>query len=254
MPIPKIIHYCWFSDEKYPPLVKRCLRSWEKYLSDYEFRLWDANSFDFDRIPFVKEAFENKKWAFVSDYIRLYALYTYGGVYLDSDVKVHGRFDDWHKLRFFTGIETRPPRFDEYWIEAAVLGSEPGNDMLRTAMNIYENMSFFKLDGTMNLIQAPDLLTPVFIQHYNWERKQGTVDLGNGIIVFGKDKIANDSEYYKKGIILHHRNNCSWIRVPDSRGQLYKLSRYYGILPYYRRIEKAVSVIKKYVNRNELKC
>ena len=73
--IPKKIHYCWFSGDKYPRLVKKCLKSWREILPDYEIKLWDANSFDFNSVLFVKQAFERKQYAFVSDYIRLYALY-----------------------------------------------------------------------------------------------------------------------------------------------------------------------------------
>lgn len=77
--IPKIIHFCWFSGDEYPSLVKNCIKTWRKKLPDYDIRLWDASSFDFSSVQYVKEALENKKYAFVSDYIRLYALYTYGG-------------------------------------------------------------------------------------------------------------------------------------------------------------------------------
>lgn len=238
MAIPKIIHYCWFSGDKYPPLINRCIKSWKKYLPDYEFHLWDANSFDFNSVPFVKEAYENRQWAFVSDYIRLYALYNFGGVYLDSDVKVHGRFDEWHNLKFFTGIEIRPPKLDQYWIEAAIMGSEPGNLMIKEAMDSYLTQKFSERQ------QAPNVITPIFIKHYNWERKPGTVELEDGVKIFGSDKIANDSVYYKKGIILHHRNNCSWIPIDRQRGKIYRFFRKYGWLPYYRRLEKLILLIK----------
>lgn len=242
--IPKIIHYCWFSDDDYLPLVKRCIKSWKKYFPDYEIRLWDSHSFDFKSVPFVKEAFDNKQWAFVSDYIRLYALYHYGGVYLDSDVKVHGRIDDWHNLKFFTGIETRPPKFNEYWIEAAIMGSEPRNPMIRDAMKHYENTFFVDNNGSFNKTPAPDILTPIFIKHYKWERKPGTVSLGNRVYVFGHDLIANDSVNYKKGIKLHHRNNCSWFGK-NNRGFLYNICRKYGWMPYYRRLEYLKNYFKK---------
>ena len=84
--IPKIIHYCWFSGEKKPRLIRRCIRSWKKILPEYEIRCWDAKSFDFDSVPYVKEAFRLKKWAFVSDYLIFYAFYKYGGIYLVTDV------------------------------------------------------------------------------------------------------------------------------------------------------------------------
>ena len=102
--IPKIIHYCWLSKDKKPDNVKKCIDSWHRYLPDYDFRLWDITSFDFDSIPFTKDALANKKWAFVSDYIRLYALYNFGGIYLDSDVQVWDSIDDLRDNRFFFGV------------------------------------------------------------------------------------------------------------------------------------------------------
>ena len=75
--IPKVIHYCWFSGEKKPRLIRRCIRSWKKVLPDYEIKCWDANSFDFDNVPYVKQAYERKKWAFVADYTRFKVLEEY---------------------------------------------------------------------------------------------------------------------------------------------------------------------------------
>ena len=103
--IPKTIHYCWFSGDPYPDLVKRCIRSWKRSLPDYKLRLWDVKSFDFDSVPFVKEAMAEKKYAFAADYIRLYALYTEGGIYLDSDVEVFKSFNSFLNNSFFTGTE-----------------------------------------------------------------------------------------------------------------------------------------------------
>lgn len=98
--IPKIIHYCWFSGEEMSPFIKKCMKTWEEKLPDYKLRLWDANSFDFDSVPFVRDAYKAKKWAFVTDYIRFYALYTEGGIYMDTDVKVMRNFDEFLKYNF----------------------------------------------------------------------------------------------------------------------------------------------------------
>lgn len=78
--IPKVIHYCWFSGEKPNRFIRNCIKTWQKVMPDYKIRVWDANSFDFDSVPFVRDAFKAKKWAFVADYVRIYALYTEGGV------------------------------------------------------------------------------------------------------------------------------------------------------------------------------
>ena len=122
--IPKIIHYCWLSNDPKPAVVQQCIDSWKKYLPDYEIRLWDINSFDYDAVPFTKDALANKKWPFVSDYVRLYALYTYGGIYLDSDVQVFENLDELLDNRFFTGLEMRDKAHTQIFLEGAILGSE----------------------------------------------------------------------------------------------------------------------------------
>ena len=86
--IPKVIHYCWLSDDPMPEESIRYIESWKKILTDYEFVLWDKNRFDIESVLWVKEAYYQKKYAFAADYIRLYAVYNYGGIYLDTDVEV----------------------------------------------------------------------------------------------------------------------------------------------------------------------
>ena len=93
MPIPKILHYCWLSGEPFPDDIRRCIDSWHIHLPDYEFRLWDGNRFNCDSVPYVKQAMQRRKYAFASDYIRLFALFHEGGIYLDSDIEVFRSFD-----------------------------------------------------------------------------------------------------------------------------------------------------------------
>lgn len=159
--IPKVIHYCWFSGEEMSSFIKRCISTWKKYLPDYELKLWDANSFDFSSVPFVAEAYQAKKWAFVTDYVRLYALYTEGGIYLDSDVRVMKSFDRFLKYSFFTSQEYHPDMFlpvkgevvDEQGkrlkesvsgmgIQAAVLGAEKGCPYLKDCLDYYATIHF----------------------------------------------------------------------------------------------------------------
>src|SRR5690606_40794226 len=99
--IPKKIHFCWLSGDEYPDLIKKCVNTWKEKLPDYEFILWDTNRFDLDSNIWVKQAFETKKYAFAADYIRLYAVYNYGGIYLDTDVEVIKSFEDLLDLPYF---------------------------------------------------------------------------------------------------------------------------------------------------------
>ena len=143
MAIPKIIHYCWLSDEPYPELVQHCIATWKKHMPNYEFRLWDQQQFDIHSVPWVEQAVKAKKWAFAADYIRLYALYNYGGIYLDSDVEVIKPFDDLLDLPYFLGKEhTRD--FTDNIIEAATIGSSPNLPMFKDCLAYYENRSFVK--------------------------------------------------------------------------------------------------------------
>jgi hypothetical protein len=112
--IPKIIHYCWFGNNPKTQLINYCIESWKKYLPDYEIVEWNESNFNIDENQFVKSAYKNKKWAFVSDYVRAYALYNHGGIYLDSDVEIkqslnqflhHGAFSGFEKIGFpFTAV------------------------------------------------------------------------------------------------------------------------------------------------------
>lgn len=112
--IPKIIHYCWFGNNPKTHLINHCIESWKKYLPDYEIIEWNETNFNLSENEFVKSAYYNKKWAFVSDYVRAFVLYKYGGIYLDSDVEIkqnlnqflhHGAFSGFEKLGFpFTAL------------------------------------------------------------------------------------------------------------------------------------------------------
>ena len=103
--IPKKIHYCWFGRGPMPELALKCLNSWKVNLPDYELIVWNEDSFDITTNQYVKEAYESRKFAFVTDYVRLYALYHYGGIYMDTDVEVLKPLDNFLNHKAFTGCE-----------------------------------------------------------------------------------------------------------------------------------------------------
>ena len=107
MSIPKIIHYCWFGGKPLPNTAIKCIRSWKKHCPDYEIHCWNEKNFDINVCPYVKEAYEEKAWAFVSDYARLWIIYNYGGIYLDTDVELLKNIDNLLKYDVFMGFENK---------------------------------------------------------------------------------------------------------------------------------------------------
>ena len=119
--IPKVIHYCWFGKNKLSKSAKKCIKSWKKHLPNYEIIEWNENNFDINCNEYVREAYKSKKYAFVSDYARIYALYNYGGIYMDTDVEVIKSLDKFLCNDAFAGLE------NEYSIQTAVMGCCKGN-------------------------------------------------------------------------------------------------------------------------------
>lgn len=144
--IPKIIHYCWLGEDEYPPLVKKCIQSWKENLPGWELRLWDKSCLkDIDE-TWVKEAYEAKVYSHASDYIRLYAVYKYGGFYLDTDVEVLKDFSPLLDFEYVLGMENS----DRKYIEAATFGAQPGNEFLYKCMESYHHQHFINEDGSFN--------------------------------------------------------------------------------------------------------
>ena len=138
--IPKIIHYCWFGHGELPELAKKCIASWE-------YKLWNEGSFDVQSVPYVKEAYESRKFAFVTDYVRLWALYSEGGVYMDTDVEILKPLDDLLHLSAFTGYEgskTQPP-------VTGLMASEAHGEWVKEQLDSYNGSHFIKEDGTLDV-------------------------------------------------------------------------------------------------------
>jgi len=154
--IPKIIHYCWFGGKEYPELVNKCIASWKKVLFDYQFIKWHEDNFDIRCNDFVKEAYEKKKYAFVSDYARLFALYNFGGIYLDTDVEVLKSFDIFLINSGFLGFESKDS------VATAVIGSVKNNNILKELLSFYDNKKFINLDGTLNTTTNVAIITRFF--------------------------------------------------------------------------------------------
>lgn len=142
--IPKRIHYCWFGEKDKPELIKKCIASWKQHLPDYEIVEWNEKNFDIHSNRYVKEAFETKKYAFVSDYVRVHALYHHGGIYLDTDVEVYKSFNDLLHYKSFWGFE------QEDFVATSTIGAVKGNHLIKLFYDHYRHKRFIKEDGTCN--------------------------------------------------------------------------------------------------------
>lgn len=145
--IPKKIHFCWFGGNPKSELILFCIDTWKKYLPDYEIVEWNENNFDLSICPFVKEAYAYKKWAFVSDYVRAYALYHHGGIYLDSDVEIRRSLDEFLHHGAFSGFEKKGMSFTALW------GAQKGHHWPKAIMDDYEQKTFSTIPNTITVTE-----------------------------------------------------------------------------------------------------
>lgn len=139
--IPKIIHYCWFGRGEKSKTIKKCMKSWKKKCADYEIIEWNEDSFDINSHPFCKAAYEDQNWAFVSDYVRLYALRHYGGIYLDTDVEVTKSLDKFLNHAVFMGFED-----GKNVANGLIFGSEKNHPLLKVLMDDYDRLVYLPDD------------------------------------------------------------------------------------------------------------
>ncbi|WP_370087623.1 glycosyltransferase family 32 protein [Ekhidna sp.] len=162
--IPRKIHYCWFGKSAYPLLVEKCLANWKKKLPDYEYKLWDESNSPMSE-PVIQSAYKKKNYAFVSDFVRLHAVHSEGGIYLDSDIEIVRDFDPLLSEKCFLGFSQRN------FVNNAVMGGEKGFALLLEMMDFMKKMY---LEGEEQLT-SPRVTTAVLREH-------GLKDYGDQII------------------------------------------------------------------------
>ncbi len=207
--IPKTIHYCWLSNDPMPLEIQECIKSWKEKLPDFKVKKWDTTNFDIDSVPYVREAFKEKKWAFASDYIRLYALYKEGGVYLDSDVFVIRRFDEYLTHRFFSAIECYPEVNDDLQIQAAVMGAEKEHPFIKDCMAYYQNSHFINPDNSFNEMISP-LLYAKAAEKYGFKYKNQAQLLEEDMMLYSIEEIAPLTDFVSKRTRMVHCCAGSW--------------------------------------------
>lgn len=177
--IPKIIHFVWFGGKPYPKKIQYCIDSWKKVLPDYQFIRWDESNFDVNSVPFTKQAFEQGMWAFVSDYVRIKALYEQGGWYLDTDVEVLKPLAPFENNRVTLGT-------DENGSLTAVYGTEPKNTIWKNILDVYNRTDFVLSDGTQN-IKVINQYIQDEIAKMGYVHENKLQDFQNGVIVYPDD-------------------------------------------------------------------
>ena len=183
--IPKKIHYVWVGGNEKNNTIKQCMKTWGKHLEGYEVIEWNENNFDIDSHPFVKAAYKAKKWAYVSDYIRAYVIYKYGGIYLDTDILVLDNFDRFLNNRAFVGFENPQYPF------TAVFGAEPGHPLVKDMIEYYDSLDEYKFDFEKNnTISVSDLL----IKKYHCKVGNKFQILDEDIAVYPDTVLCNPSE------------------------------------------------------------
>ena len=147
--IPKRIHYTWFSGDPFPPIVQRCIDSWHRYMPNYEFVLWDVERIEDIDSVWLKQCIAKKKWAFAADYVRLYAVYTEGGIYLDTDCMAYQSFDALLHNISFIGKESSihvEGRRTEMYMTSHCFGAEKGDWFVGRVLSYYRNRPFVMSD------------------------------------------------------------------------------------------------------------
>lgn len=214
--IPKIIHYCWFGGNPKPQLVLDCIESWKKYCPDYEIREWNEGNFDIHSAKYVEEAYEAKKWAFVSDYVRLYALNNYGGVYLDTDMELLKSIDCFLNDEAFIGYETKDS------IATGIIGSVKHHRFLSDMLEYYEKSPFSR-NGKIVSDSGPTIVSALF-------RKNG-LKLNGKLQYCCNCALYPEKTFYPNGIkelfLSHPKKSYSYHHYMESwgaQGAIYKRS------------------------------
>lgn len=225
MAIPKIIHYCWFGDKEIPEENQAYIEEWKSVCPDYQIIRWDESNYDINKVAFMCEAAQSKKWAFVSDYARLDIVNTYGGIYLDVDVQLLKSHDEFLALPSFWGIEQDFKR--QLYVNPGLgFGSVPNNSILDELLGFYSHMHF----ESDRIVASPIILRKLFEQK-GFVQKNTIQQFDCGTLFpkeyfapldcFGKLKTTSNT------VSIHHYLG-SWVQNPDnSESMLFKKCVYY---------------------------
>ena len=181
--IPKCIHYCWFGGNPLPDDVLHCIASWKKYLPDFEIKQWNETNFDLNCCDYVSEAYRAKKWAFVSDYVRFWILYNYGGLYFDTDVEVIKPMEDLVEKGPFMGEEAGSPSNRTSECNPGLgLAATSGLGLYKEILDYYSTQHFLNPDGSINQETVVTKVSNVLRGH--GFKGDGSIECIDGIYVY----------------------------------------------------------------------
>lgn len=207
--IPKVIHYCWFGGSKLPKSAQKCIESWKKYCPDYEIIEWNESNFDLNCCDYVREAYEAKKWAFVSDFARFKILYEKGGVYFDTDVEMIKPIQRIIDKGAFMG------RQDDYAVAPGLgLAVPRGDRIIGELIDLYHTLHFKNKDGSLNLKTIVEYTTEVLEKH-GLDNRAGIQEL-EGINIYPKEYFSPKDPVFKtlsitKNTYTIHHFDGTWL-------------------------------------------
>lgn len=201
--IPKIIHYCWFGRGEKPANVQKCMDSWKRYCPDYQIIEWNEDNFDIDAFSYAREAYEAGKYAFVSDVARVYVLYHYGGIYLDTDVEALKSFDEIPPAPIVLGFE------EGNFVATSFMAAAPGQEFFAGFLDSYRDADFLLPDGTLHTYTNVQKITRM-LEEKGLQRNNQYQQLADGLSVYPKeyfspyDYINCICEFTPRSICVHH--------------------------------------------------
>ena len=220
--IPKIIHYCWFGGGEIPELEKKCIASWKKHCPDYKIVEWNEKNFDLSGNQFAKKAYKLKKWAFVSDYVRLCVLYKYGGIYLDTDMELLKSLDSFLNDEVFSGFES------DVGVAAGIMGSRKKSEFFKDFLAYYDNKKNIHGDlmqGTI-VTNMTDLCKKYGFKLSNTTQTIEGVTIYASDVFYPKSPSNRKTKYTENTVAVHHYSG-SWLTKSQKkriklRDRLYK--------------------------------
>ena len=216
MKIPKIISYCWFGGNPLPESAKKCIASWKEKCPDYEIKEWNETNYDVNKIPYIRDAYKEKKWAFVSDYARLDIIYTIGGIYLDTDVELVKSLDELVNNESFWAIE----KSSNVIATGLGFGAQARNEHIKKLLQIYNRTSFYTEDGSLNLVPCTAYATEYF-EKQGFVKKDKRQEIQGAVIlsseVFCPMNFYDGSMNITSETIGIHWYDMSWFGDSDKK-------------------------------------